>query len=128
MTFDLRVKGRVKITMEGFVKELLEDCKEVLGVSPTPGRSDLFTVNDISSDPVLTQPAQEYLHSITAKLLYLSKRSRPDILTEVLFLTKRVTKPLWSDRLYRAYGTYRTSSRSTHSFRLQYTYISSTTS
>ena len=40
----------------------------------------------------MTQPAQEYFHSITAKLLYLSKRSRPDILPEAI-LTKRVTKP-----------------------------------
>ena len=97
MTFDFRVKGRVKVTMEGFVKELLEDCKAIIGVSTTPRRPDLFTVIDISSDPVLTQPAQEYFHSITAKLLYLSKRSRPDILTEVSFLTKRVTKPQEQD-------------------------------
>ena len=83
ITFDFRVKGRVKVTMEGFVKELLEDCKAIIGVSTTPRRPDLFTVIDISSYPVLTQPAQEYFHSITAKLLYLSKRSRPDILTEV---------------------------------------------
>ena len=35
---------------------------------------------------------------------------------------------VWSYRVYRAYGPYRTSSRSTRSFRLQYTYIPSTTS
>jgi hypothetical protein len=83
--------------MEGFIKELLEDCNEIMGVCPTPGQSNLFTVNDVSSDPLLTQPIQEYFHSITAKLLYLSKRSRPDILTEVSFLTKRVTKPQKQD-------------------------------
>ena len=35
---------------------------------------------------------------------------------------------VWSYRVYQAYGPYRTSSRSTRSFRLQYTYIPSTTS
>ena len=35
---------------------------------------------------------------------------------------------MWSYRVYRAYGPYRTSSRSTRSFRLQYTYIPTTTS
>ena len=97
MTFDFGVKGKVKITMEGFIKELLEDCKGIIGVSPTPGKSDLFNVNDMLSDPLLTQPLQEFFHSITAKLLYLSKRSRPDISTVVSFLTKRVTKPQEQD-------------------------------
>ena len=36
--------------------------------------------------------------------------------------------PLWSYRVYRTYGPYRTSSRSTRSFRLQYTYSPTTTS
>ena len=34
-------------------------------------------------------------------------------------------RALWSDRLYRAYGPYRTLSRSIRSYRLLYTYISS---
>jgi hypothetical protein len=35
----------------------------------------------------------ERFHSITASLLYLSKRVRPDILTAVSFLTRRVMNP-----------------------------------
>ena len=35
---------------------------------------------------------------------------------------------MWSYRVYRAYGPYRTLSRSTRSFRLQYTYSPTTTS
>ena len=43
--------------------------------------------------------------------------------------TNAVTTPaVWSYRVYRAYGPYWTSSRSTRSLRLQYTYIPSTTS
>ena len=97
MTFNFETAGQVRITMEGFIKELLEDCKEILGVSPTPAKTDLFLVKPDNIDPLLTTYAREYFHSITAKLLYLSKRSRPDILTPVAFLTKRVTKPQGED-------------------------------
>ena len=87
MTFNFESAGEVRITMEGFVRELLEDCKKILGVAPTPGKSELFPVKPDTSDPLLTTSAREYFHSITAKLLYLSKRARPDILTPVAFLT-----------------------------------------
>ena len=97
MTFNFETAGQVKITMEGFIKELLEDCKEILGVAPTPAKPDLFTVKPDTSDSLLTTSAREFFHSITAKLLYLSKRARPDILTSVAFLTKRVTKPQMDD-------------------------------
>ena len=97
MTFNFEMAGKVIITMEGFIKELLEDCKGIIGVSPTPAKTDLFSVSPETSNPLLTTSAREYFHSITAKLLYLSKRSRPDILTPVAFLTKRVTKPQTDD-------------------------------
>ena len=97
MTFNFETAGQVRITMDGFIKELLEDCKDIIGVSPTPAKADLFLVKPDKDDPLLTTSAREYFHSITAKLLYLCKRSRPDILTPVAFLTKRVTKPQGDD-------------------------------
>ena len=66
-------------------------------MSPTPAKTDLLSVSLESSNPLLTTSALEYFHLITAKLLYLSKRSRPDILTPVAFLPKRVTKPQTDD-------------------------------
>ena len=66
-------------------------------MAPTPAKSELFSVKPDTSDPLLTTSAREYFHSITAKLLYLSKRAKPDILTPVAFLTKRVTKPQAED-------------------------------
>lgn len=39
----------------------------------------------------------EFFQSVVAKLLCLSKRTRPDILTEVAFLTKRVLAPQRDD-------------------------------
>ena len=97
MTFNFEAVGEVRITMEGFVKELLEDCKSILGVAPTPAKSGLFSVNPDTFDPLPTTSAGEYFHSTIMKLLYFSKRARPDILTPVAFLTKRVTKPQVED-------------------------------
>ena len=66
-------------------------------MSQTPSKPDLFLVKPNNPDIMLTPSEREFFHSITAKLLYLSKRSRPDILTQVAFLTKRVTKPQRED-------------------------------
>jgi hypothetical protein len=47
---------------------------------------------------VLDAAAQKKFHTIVAKLIYLAKRARPDILTATSFLCTRVTKPSKSDR------------------------------
>jgi hypothetical protein len=46
----------------------------------------------------LNKEDAEWYHTITAKLLYLAKRARPDILTVVSFLCTRVTKPTVEDK------------------------------
>ena len=94
MTFNFERAGQVKITMDGFTKELLQGCKKMIGVShtPAPAKPNLFTFKPDNLDPLLPPTSRELFHSIMAKLLYLSKRSRP-----VAFLTKRVTKPQMDD-------------------------------
>ena len=63
----------------------------VTGRAQSPAGENLFAVNE---DAVkLSKSEAEAFHSKTAKLLYLSKRSRPDILTAVVFLTTRVLQP-----------------------------------
>ena len=96
MTFDFSKEGSVKMTMEGFVQDLIEGCKDMLGTANTPARANLFLIPDESDSP-LPDNLCERFHSITAKLLYLSKRTRPDILTAVASLTKRVLKPQRDD-------------------------------
>ena len=54
----------------------------------TPASEDLFVLDETS--PELSKDAKEHFHSLTAKLLYLSKRTRPDILVAISFLTSRV--------------------------------------
>jgi hypothetical protein len=77
MTFDYRENGQVKITMKIFIGDLLDDnCADIVGVVETPATNDLFTVRDISLSPLLPRGESERFHSITASLLYLTKRAR----------------------------------------------------
>ena len=42
MTFNFEQLGRVVISMEGFIKDLFDDCIEFAGVSRTPADDNLF--------------------------------------------------------------------------------------
>jgi hypothetical protein len=95
MVFDFRVTGRCKITMDGFIDELMIVCEDIHGVAKTPASDQLFKISDVSV--LLDQQKREFFHSLTAKFLYLAKRVRPDILTAVSFLVKRVSKPTEED-------------------------------
>ena len=89
MTFDFTEDGKVKIKMDKFIKELLEKAK-IHGNANTPAGENLFDVRE--NLEILGSDEHEECHSLVASLLYLSKRTRPDILTAVGFLTRRVNK------------------------------------
>ena len=86
MTLDFSVPGKAKCTMEGYVSDLLRLC-EVTGRANTPAAESLF---EIGESPPLTTEVREEFHSRVAKLLYLAKRVRPDLLVSVSFLATRV--------------------------------------
>ena len=76
------------ITMKGY----LENLKKEYGVencANTPANNNLF--KDISPE-VLNSNDRERWHSITAKLLYVAMRVRPEILLTVNYLTTCVNK------------------------------------
>jgi Reverse transcriptase (RNA-dependent DNA polymerase) len=102
MSFNFETPGKVTITIDGFVNDLLKECQDIVGVSPAPGKPTLFHVGDMDdtnhTNPLLSDSARERFHSLVAKLLYLSKRVRPDLLTLVAFLTKRVQSPRRDDQ------------------------------
>jgi hypothetical protein len=81
--------------MDGYVEDFLQFCKSVPGVASTPAESDLFKVDETAE--LLCDKDKEFYHSVTAKLLYLGKRVRPDILTAISFLSKRVKAPTKED-------------------------------
>lgn len=71
----------------------IDECllwSKVPGESLTPALSDLFEV-DIN-DEIVGKDEQDDFHTGVAKLLYLAKRCRPDILPAISFLTSRVGK------------------------------------
>ncbi len=59
----------------------------------TPASNNLFRVRKDSEDILLSNEKASIFHSIIAKLLFLAKQGRPDILLAVSFLTTRVKKP-----------------------------------
>jgi len=68
--------------------EMVDDHLEPKVSSPATKR--LYEVSDES--PQLSKEKSELFHSIVAKLLYMSKRSRPDIEPVIAFLCTRVSR------------------------------------
>ena len=91
--FDFSQEKKVIMTMHDYVDELLKESPDDLMTknSATPAASHLFTV-DPNCEKLDTESATLY-HHLTAKLLYLAKRTRPDLLTAVSFLSTRVLSP-----------------------------------
>ena len=77
--------------MSNYINEVLEGCAVMAGKSQTPAHSNLFDIRSVEDSPLLADEDRECFHSVTAQLLYLAKRVRPDLLVAVAFLTKRVS-------------------------------------
>ena len=89
MNFEFdREHHSVTITMKGYLENLMKEYG-VENCANTPANNNLF--KDISPE-VLNSNDRERLHSITAKLLYVAMRVRPEILLTVNYLTTRVNK------------------------------------
>ena len=86
----------VSLDMTEMLKKIISDYG-ISGIVSTPATDKLFLTND--SDIPLNQEEKDKFHSYTAKLLYLARKVRPDILTAVSFLTTRVTSPTEIDKL-----------------------------
>jgi hypothetical protein len=90
MKLTLNDNATVKIEMNEYVKEAIVDFGEnVTKPASTPAKKNLFEVNNQS--PSLSKPLAERFHSVVAKLLYISKRGRPDIQLAVAYLCTRVS-------------------------------------
>jgi hypothetical protein len=75
------------IDMRFYVKQMLEGTE--VAVKLSPGTKSTFLIDDSAME--LQEEECKVFHSKTAKVLYLAKRARPDILTVVSFLCTRVT-------------------------------------
>ena len=86
MSWDFSKPGEVKVTAEGYTEDLLK-WADIDDVMPTPAASHLF---DVRNSQKLSVEDSKWFHSGVAKLLYLAKRVRPDIILPVSFLSTRV--------------------------------------
>ena len=74
------------------VDEAMEDFGETMkGNLVNPATSQLFTITSEAKD--LDDEKKERYHSITAKMLWIMKRSRTDLETSLYFLCTRVQCP-----------------------------------
>lgn len=94
MEFNYNEAGLVKISMKSMIEEMLDELG-VEGTVNTPAAHNLFNVGQKSE--LLNKAGRERFHSLVAKLLYIAKRGRPDILVAVSFLTTRVQAPTQED-------------------------------
>ena len=103
MTIDYTTPGKVVFHMEDYIDRLIKECpQELLKGNPTsPAANHLFEINPKCEKLSLVQ-ADEF-HHLVAELLYLVKRTCPDILLAVAFLCTRVKCPDMDD--YQKIGT-----------------------
>ena len=92
MTLDFSIDGKVRVSMEDYIKTMLAALPEDMnGIATTPAAEHLFKVNETPT--YLNEKDAMFFHHNVAKLLFLCKRSRPDIQTAVAFLSTRVQHP-----------------------------------
>jgi len=92
MLVDNTQEEYIDISMPAYIQQIVSDMKlNPDQCSSTPCSSKVFEVND--NDTLLNNEDKDFFHSVVAKLLYLSKRTRPDILLATTFLCQRVQKP-----------------------------------
>ena len=88
-TFDFTKRGEVKVTMEGYVRDMLDDFG-VSGTRASPAIERLFDVSE-GSTPLEGERADSF-RSWTMRLFYLSQRVRPETLVVAGFLSTRMQK------------------------------------
>ena len=89
MVLDLSVRGEVRVTMSGYVDEILASSG-LTGNAMTHATEGLFEVRPGAE--IVPDEVKVWFHRIVAQLLYLAKRVRPECLTAVAYLATRVTK------------------------------------
>ena len=96
VTLDYSEPGKVKLNMHDYIDTVLSDfpfqeqLKATRKVS-SPAAEHLFNINPEATK--LDKTTSEDFHTTVAKLLFLSKRTRPDLQPTVPFLCTRVQSP-----------------------------------
>jgi hypothetical protein len=93
MTIDFRVKSEVRFSQYNFLKKLLNSLPISIstGKKNTAAPEYLFKTTDESG--AIDSVRKELFHTITAKTLWLSQRSRTDVQLAVGFCCTRIQEP-----------------------------------
>ena len=92
MKLDYSNKGKLKVDMKEYVKEMIKDYPSKTRENiECPWSTKLFNVNDNSKS--LNNDYKELFHTFVMKCMFLGKRARPDILMGISFLSTRVLNP-----------------------------------
>ena len=99
MNLYFTTKGEVKVTMEDYTKECIKIFDKVspleLGTKSSAAASNLFEVDEDSEK--LSPRKAEAFHSLVAKILFVTKRARPNTGLSISFLANRVRDPSKQD-------------------------------
>jgi hypothetical protein len=96
MDIKIRNDGKFEILQKDHLEEAFEMFGEDLTRNVTsPASSDLFQVDQDSKS--LDDVKSKVFHSVSAKLLFVMQRSRPDIETAIAFMCSRVSKSTKDD-------------------------------
>jgi len=85
------------VDMHYYIEQLLSEVSSKLTSYKTPAAKECFQIATTNS-PLLDNDAKKKFHTMVAKLLYLAKRARPDLLTVVSFLCTKVKTPMKRDQ------------------------------
>ena len=87
MTLDFSEEGKCIVNMEEYIDDILIGLPEDMnGVTTSPAADHLFKTR--SDAPKLNKERAELFHSVTAQIIFLAKRNRPDLQTVISILTK----------------------------------------
>lgn len=89
MIFDLSEPGEARVSMKGYIDDMLESCG-ITGGARTPATDGLFTVREDAE--LVSEVERKRFHTIVAKMMYVSKKSRPDCLMTTAWLATRVNR------------------------------------
>ena len=94
MTLDFSKPGKFIVNMEEYIDEVLSHLTDIdvfQGEVSTPAAEHLFKTRHDADK--LDEDTASMFHRVTAQLLWLKQRGRPDISTAVAFLCTRVRDP-----------------------------------
>ena len=97
MKMDFSQPGKVLFSMEDSISRVVDETPDELlkGPCSTPAANHLFHIDE-KAELLSSDDAEKY-HHLKAMILYLGKKTRPDIQTAISFLTTMVQQPTVDD-------------------------------